>query len=85
MEVKELIFGAAHVVSKQETRKTKSQNFYILVAETLLNDDQSVRLRLKTLAKCMFQLRPRSIRGAGHTNGHGIEYLSIHKIESVPA
>jgi hypothetical protein len=59
MEVKELIFRAAHVVSKQKTPLIqRSQNFYILVAETLLNyDDQSERL--KTLADCMFKLRPK--------------------------
>ena len=45
MEVNELIFGAAHEVSKQKTANIeRSQNFYILVAETLLNyDDQSER------------------------------------------
>jgi hypothetical protein len=84
MEVKERIFGAAHIVSKQKTPLIKrSQNFYILVAETLLNyDDQSVRL--KTLADCIFDLHSLKNRG-DNSNNHGIEYLSIHKIESVPA
>lgn len=86
MEVNELIFGAAHEVSKQKTANIeRSQNFYILVAETLLNyDDQSERL--KTLAGCMFKLRPLTKREDNSKDQeHGLEFLSIHKIESVPA